>query len=296
MSSSASFNSKLNKSQKELEEKINKDFGNVDTSIKEATVNLTIACSVFRDLYNMKQCMKEFDNLRKDITKHARVYCEKVLPITSLIIQSIKDCMESYDGLSFEQFKDNKDVLSNEANQTENLALYIYELNTEILVDFKKEQNKVNTLVFEDFESREPSNNGNEALDVKTKFIKCHLCPPIENFIEALNKIVGFYNSLKENINMLVDLFEKPNTIIVYNKFVRKAKSIEKNCNDHMKTVPTWVTDLKSIGNDDSQEYIERWIFIRKVSSGEKKGKTLFDLGKELCFENKRVKKLLESY
>ncbi|RHZ49426.1 hypothetical protein Glove_521g22 [Diversispora epigaea] len=133
----------------------------VRKDIENASNMLQIACLALRSCFaNNSSSVKSFVELRTEITNEARVYSHKILPFANAVIRQIQRFCENYRTFTFDEFKEYLPDLVDESNKNAEICLYTLELHKAILIDFKKKQDKVNTVLkqmsleAEEFEKR----------------------------------------------------------------------------------------------------------------------------------------------
>lgn len=55
--------------------------------------------------------MKKYTEMRDNVTSSALVYKEKIYPLAKIVVEHIDRCFQNYEVLSFEEWKDDLQVL-----------------------------------------------------------------------------------------------------------------------------------------------------------------------------------------
>jgi len=114
-----------------------------DEIIKAAEM-LQVATLSLRGLYIVNSpSVDSFVKLRKKITNDAKIYSEKVLPISSDLIRSIQNFCNLYDCVSIDYFKYYLGYFVNEADEGRKMCKVTLKHYERILMEFKNRENEV---------------------------------------------------------------------------------------------------------------------------------------------------------
>ncbi|CAG8652853.1 1517_t:CDS:1 [Ambispora gerdemannii] len=126
----------------------NAEIDKLTNNLCNAAKNLKMACSSLRSFYTTNaSSISVLVKLRRGTTNHAMVYKETALPIATVVIQNIQDFAQNYDVLEYDEFEESLYDIASEAQQNAAVATFVQQLHKELLLNFKSEQDNVDTVL-----------------------------------------------------------------------------------------------------------------------------------------------------
>ncbi|XP_046841737.1 uncharacterized protein LOC124435831 [Xenia sp. Carnegie-2017] len=101
------------------------------------------------DVVGMFDIAEKFKDIREETTKDAIVYLRANLPIVKEFLLSVRDCLEHYKFLSFENWHTILSHLRSEIEKNEALAQTILKMHEDILITLNKRKQKADAVLFE---------------------------------------------------------------------------------------------------------------------------------------------------
>jgi hypothetical protein len=122
----------------------NENLDKFGKEIVEASEMLQVATLSLRSLYVFNSSsVDSFVRLRQKITNNAKIYSEKILPISNDLIRIIRSFFDFYYYSNVNVFKKYHKLFSDEVNRGAEACNLTLELNKQILVEFKNNEDEV---------------------------------------------------------------------------------------------------------------------------------------------------------
>ncbi|PKY52505.1 hypothetical protein RhiirA4_470172 [Rhizophagus irregularis] len=116
----------------------------LSSNVMKALIMLEIASLSLRSAYvRADSSLWSFVNLRSSVTNEVKVYSIQILPI----IRHLQEFSETYDAISFDEFKEDVHVLAKEAEENYKLSKYVSELHKAVYAEFKKLEDQANIVL-----------------------------------------------------------------------------------------------------------------------------------------------------
>lgn len=126
----------------------NTSHNELSSNVMKALIMLEIASLSLRSAYvRADSSLWSFVNLRSSVTNEAKVYSIQILPIATTLIRHLQEFSETYDAISFDEFKEDVHVLAKEAEENYKLSKYVSELHKAVYAEFKKLEDQANIVL-----------------------------------------------------------------------------------------------------------------------------------------------------
>ncbi|CAG8542584.1 9944_t:CDS:2, partial [Rhizophagus irregularis] len=120
----------------------------LSSNVMKALIMLEIASLSLRSAYiRADSSLWSFVNLRSSVTNEAKVYSIQILPIATTLIRHLQEFSETYDAISFDEFKEDVHVLAKKAEENYKLSKYVSELHKAVYAEFKKLEDQANIVL-----------------------------------------------------------------------------------------------------------------------------------------------------
>ncbi|PKY57177.1 hypothetical protein RhiirA4_411562 [Rhizophagus irregularis] len=97
--------------------------------------------------------------------------------------------------------------------------------------------------------------------------VELSLVPSIDEFINSLVKICGFFNDLANELSILAGNHQENARITHYKKIKAKADEIVKACRYYMCKIPDCETNLRAIPNKHDKNYVQEWLLRKRINT-----------------------------
>ncbi|CAB4395499.1 unnamed protein product [Rhizophagus irregularis] len=238
----------------------------LSSNVMKALIMLEIASLSFRSAYiRADSSLWSFVNLRSSVTNEAKVYSIQILPITTTLIRHLQEFSETYDALSFDEFKEDVHKLEDQANIVLNdlqMETRRYEAELRPPPIIASEQKAII--------AQEIAINEEKKLAVaKAKAIK-------ETLVESINEFINAIGILEDQAKIHFILIKK------------KAATLVSACRFFMNRIP----EFMAIPNNHDQNYVQKWLSKMKAEiNGE--NLSFLEWGKKWFRSNKEIANLL---
>jgi len=211
---------------------------------------------------------------------------KKIGPFSKQTVGSIQDFMENYTSMDFEEFKEEIDGLAKDAFRQKEEALYIMILHMQIQGDFKREQGKIDlkisenelekqaeTIKITDMQDQNSPTEKIETTEIQDLINK--IKSPIDKFVNALEKLTGFFSVLSNELGMLTGTIEGLDKVEIKNRHYKKCRSkamgIIGYCKDYISESIVCVVDIRVIENDLVKNHAKKWLSVNSVDANDMK-------------------------
>ncbi|CAG8663822.1 453_t:CDS:1 [Gigaspora margarita] len=237
-------------SSSEIKSTLNEALVNVDNSLEIVAENLKLACKSLRDIFVDNIVSKRFNDFREKILNYALIYREVVFPLIKSATSEIRSFMENYTILSFEQFRDDIDLLAEEINEKNDLFERTLKLHRKIQEDFKN----LKDYFFNKLKNE--TQHSNESMKSVENLVKS-----IQGLVNALISIAQSFTALEGELKIIVDDNEKEdNKYYHYAQCKTKAQSIIDNCRIVTYEIPNCEADLSVLTSNSNDNFINSWL------------------------------------
>lgn len=108
-------------------------------NIKEAAISLKFATLALRSCYSRNDSsIQEFRELRSGVTNAASVYKKQVLPVAKMSLQKVREFMENFSLLNYEQCVEIADEIAEDAGKCEDLMRLNFDTHEAMAAEFKR--------------------------------------------------------------------------------------------------------------------------------------------------------------
>ncbi|CAB5217336.1 unnamed protein product [Rhizophagus irregularis] len=240
----------------------------LSSNVMKALIMLEIASLSLRSAYiRADSSLWSFVNLRSSVTNEAKVYSIQILPIATTLIRHLQEFSETYDAISFDEFKEDVHVLAKKAEENYKLSKYVSELHKAVYAEFKKLEDQAN-IVLNDLQmetrryeaelpppiiaseqkaiiAQEIAINEEKKLAVAgAKAIKVTLVESINEFINAIGVVTQFFEILHQELLTFSNKYEKfkeDQAKIHFILIKKKAATLVSACRFFMNRIPEFM-------------------------------------------------------